>query len=64
MSQRQAFHFVMIKPSHYDDDGYPILWARSDIPSNTLAALNGLAATGRQPKFAREIADEPPGASI
>ena len=18
------FHFVMIKPSHYDDDGYPI----------------------------------------
>jgi hypothetical protein len=39
----QLFHFVMIKPTHYDDDGYPIQWARSDIPANTLAAVNGLA---------------------
>jgi len=37
------FHFVIIKPSHYDDDGYPIQWWRSAIPSNTLACLNGLA---------------------
>ena len=37
------FHFVMIKPSHYDDDGYPIQWWRSAIPSNTLASLNGLS---------------------
>jgi hypothetical protein len=37
------FHFVMIKPSHYDDNGYPIQWIRSAIPSNTLACLNGLA---------------------
>jgi Radical SAM superfamily len=37
------FHFVMIKPSHYDDDGYPIQWLRSAIPSNTLACLNALA---------------------
>ena len=33
----------MVKPSHYDDDGYVIQWARSAIPSNTLACLNGLA---------------------
>jgi hypothetical protein len=33
----------MIKPSHYDADGYPIQWFRSAIPSNTLACLNGLA---------------------
>lgn len=38
-----VFHFVIIKPSHYDDDGYPIQWFRSAIPSNTLACLNGLA---------------------
>jgi hypothetical protein len=38
-----VFHFVMIKPTHYDDDGYPIQWVRSAIPSNTLACLNGLA---------------------
>jgi hypothetical protein len=29
------FHFVIIKPSHYDDDGYPIQWFRSAIPSNS-----------------------------
>src|SRR5215469_7190109 len=39
----RLFHFVMIKPTHYDDDGYPIQWVRSAIPSNTLACLNGLA---------------------
>jgi radical SAM superfamily enzyme YgiQ (UPF0313 family) len=34
---------VLIKPSHYDDDGYVIQWLRSAIPSNTLAVLYGLA---------------------
>jgi len=38
----KIFHVVMIKPSHYGDDGYVIQWARSAIPSNTLAALYGL----------------------
>jgi hypothetical protein len=37
------FDFIMIKPSHYDDDGYPIVWWRTILPSNSLAALNGLA---------------------
>ena len=41
--EARLFHFVMIKPTHYDDDGYPIQWVRSAIPSNTLACLNGLA---------------------
>ncbi len=39
-TRREPFHFVMIKPTHYDDDGYPIQWFRSAIPANTLAALN------------------------
>src|SRR6516165_9130140 len=38
-----VFHLVLIKPTHYDDDGYPIRWVKSAIPSNTLASLNGLA---------------------
>ena len=38
-----VFNVVMIKPTHYDDDGYPIQWYRSAIPSNTLACMNGLA---------------------
>lgn len=42
------FHFIMIKPTHYDDDGYPIQWLRSAIPSNTLASLNGLAEAARE----------------
>ena len=40
---KKIFHFVIIKPSHYDDNGYVIQWARSWIPSNTLATLYGLA---------------------
>ena len=40
---RKTFTLVLIKPSHYDDDGYVIQWLRSAIPSNTLAVLNGLA---------------------
>ncbi len=39
----EILHLVLIKPTHYDDDGYPIQWFRSAIPSNTLACLNGLA---------------------
>ena len=44
----RLFHFVMIKPSHYDEDGYPIQWVRSVIPSNTLACLNALADDARR----------------
>jgi radical SAM superfamily enzyme YgiQ (UPF0313 family) len=40
---RQRFTLILIKPSHYDDDGYVIQWLRSAIPSNTLAVINGLA---------------------
>ena len=40
---RQVFSLFLIKPSHYDDDGYVIQWAKSSIPSNTLAAMYGLA---------------------
>ncbi|MCZ7659463.1 MAG: radical SAM protein, partial [Xanthobacteraceae bacterium] len=48
------FHFVMIKPSHYDDAGYPIQWFRSAIPSNTLACLNGLALDAARRKILGE----------
>ena len=35
----RRFVVELIKPSHYDDDGYVIQWARSWIPSNSLACL-------------------------
>jgi radical SAM superfamily enzyme YgiQ (UPF0313 family) len=40
---KRKFVLVLIKPSHYDDDGYVIQWLRSAIPSNSLACLYGLA---------------------
>jgi radical SAM superfamily enzyme YgiQ (UPF0313 family) len=43
MSGRK-FLIVLIKPSHYDDDGYVIQWRRSTIPSNSLASVYGLLA--------------------
>ncbi len=39
----RVFRLYLIKPSHYDDDGYVIQWLRSNIPSNSLAAVNGIA---------------------
>jgi radical SAM superfamily enzyme len=40
----RRFQLILIKPSHYDDDGYVIRWWRSMIPSNSLAAVYGIAA--------------------
>jgi len=43
-----VFHLVLIKPTHYDGDGYPIQCVKAAIPSNTLACLNGLAEDASQ----------------
>jgi radical SAM superfamily enzyme YgiQ (UPF0313 family) len=40
---RRRFCLLLVKPSHYDDNGYVIQWLRSPVPSNSLAALYGLA---------------------
>jgi len=47
-SEVLIFHLVLIKPTHYADDGYPIQWVKAAIPSNTLACLNGLAKDARR----------------
>ncbi|HXT14918.1 MAG TPA: radical SAM protein [Gemmatimonadaceae bacterium] len=39
---RRRFEIILIRPSHYDDDGYVIQWFRSLMPSNSLAVMNGL----------------------
>jgi radical SAM superfamily enzyme YgiQ (UPF0313 family) len=43
------FHVELIKPSHYDDDGYVIQWWRASVPSNSLASLYAIVldAAGR-----------------
>ena len=58
---RKTFRLILIKPSHYDDDGYVIQWLRSPIPANSLACLYGLAidcaerATCSAPDVALEV---------
>ena len=44
---RRTFTAILIKPSHYDDDGYVIQWWRSTIPSNSLASVYGLLRSAR-----------------
>ncbi len=39
---RKRFLVVLVKPSHYDDDGYVIRWYRSPMPANSLASVYGL----------------------
>jgi len=43
IGKTRRFCLILVKPSHYDDEGYVIQWYRSAIPSNSLAALYGLA---------------------
>jgi radical SAM superfamily enzyme YgiQ (UPF0313 family) len=38
----RQFRVVLVKPSHYDDDGYVIRWYRSPMPANSLATVYGL----------------------
>ncbi|MBV8521329.1 MAG: hypothetical protein JOY71_04220, partial [Acetobacteraceae bacterium] len=44
----RRFQLILIKPSHYDDDGYVIRWWRAMIPSNSLAAVYSIAADCRE----------------
>lgn len=46
----KTFQLILIKPSHYDDEGYVIQWMRSSIPSNTMAAIYGLALDAAERK--------------
>ena len=34
--RNRRFHVEIVKPSHYDDQGYVIQWVRAFIPSNSL----------------------------
>ena len=47
-AERRRFLLFLIKPSHYDDDGYVIQWFKSALPSNSLACLYGIAQDAAQ----------------
>ena len=48
MNANKRFRLVLIKPSHYDNDGYVIRWWRGGLPSNSLACLYGIALECRE----------------
>jgi radical SAM superfamily enzyme YgiQ (UPF0313 family) len=48
MKTNKTFRLVLIKPSHYDNDGYVIRWWRGGLPSNSLACLYGIALECRE----------------
>ena len=50
VAKRRRFLLFLIKPSHYDNDGYVIQWMRSALPSNSLACLFGIARTPWRPR--------------
>ena len=60
-ASRNKFYVEIIKPSHYDDEGYVIQWRWAFVPSNSLACLYALAAdvraapcAGRRPGLGRQ----------
>ncbi len=61
----RKFKVFLIKPAHYDRDGYVIQWLRTSIPSNSLASVYGLIADAAERKVLGpdvdidvEVADE------
>ncbi len=43
VAAKRRFCLVLVKPTHYCDDGYPIRWYLSAVPSNSLACMYGIA---------------------
>ena len=57
MLKQKVFHLIIIKPTRYDDDGYPLQWRKSLMPSNTLACLYGLTSDCKNRKILGENVD-------
>jgi hypothetical protein len=54
---REKFFVEIIKPSHYDDDGYVIQWLRAFIPSTSLGALHSLTEEAQSRQILGENVD-------
>jgi len=65
MKRNARFHIILVKPTRYDDEGYPVHWLRSAMPSNSLACMHGIAldcrdrrVLGEQVEIVVEALDE------
>lgn len=52
------FHVELIKPSHYDDDGYVVQWPKAWIPSTSLVSLFALTRQVTRDKILVNAYDE------
>lgn len=42
-SKKQVFHILLVRPTRYDEKGFPIHWRKAIVPSNSLACMYGIA---------------------
>ena len=66
-----TFLLELLKPSHYDDDGYVVQWWRGSVPANSLSSLYGLAldaqrrqVLGSDVALSIEVRNETTGAQL
>lgn len=48
---KNIYEIILIKPTHYDDEGYTINWRYSYMPSNSLASVYGIARDAAERKI-------------
>ncbi|MEP3431248.1 MAG: radical SAM protein [Roseibium sp.] len=52
-----TYHIEIIKPSHYDDDGYVLQWWKAWVPSNSMACLYAISKDCSDKKILGEDID-------
>ena len=52
-----SLDLYLIKPTRYDDDGYPMQWLRSLVPSNSLASVAGLVRDALERGVLKDFGD-------
>jgi hypothetical protein len=52
-----SLDLYLIKPTRYDDDGYPVQWLRSLVPSNSLACVAGLVRDALDRGVLKDVGD-------
>lgn len=48
MSQGRIFHVIIIRPTRYGRDGYPLRWGKAFMPSNSLTCIYALVDDCKQ----------------
>lgn len=49
--KKEKLRILLLKPSHYDDDGYVVQWWRNIIPAQSLPVVNGIILDANERKI-------------